>query len=498
MRVRFPAVACALLACCGGLRAASLAERIDQAIQVSDGSRTAFWGIEVTDIASGQTLYELNSHRFFVPASNTKLFTTALALTRLGPDYTFRTRVLAENAPDAAGRVHGALTLAGGGDPNLSGREIPYRVNSPAGNPLAAMEDLANQVAARGVKRVDGDIVGDDTFYVWEPYSEGWSVDDLAYDYGGAVSALSMNDNMLTVTVRPSSSAGELAMVMLNPPVEFYRIENRIRTVESGERRVEFERDPGGWQVRLSGSVAVHSPAETLALGISDPARYAALALRQALEARGIAVGGGAVSRHLYRDEVPDLTQGAAPKEIAGVELARRVSAPLVEDLRITDKVSQNLHAEMALRAVGRARRNVGSVEAGMEEMRGLLSEAGVDSGSWNFSDGSGLGRLNLVTPSAVVKLLRYMMASPLHDTWFSLLPVAGRDGTLSDRFSNSPAAGRVFAKSGTETHVSALSGYAHRADGSWLAFSLLANNYNGSTAEIRSVMDNICAILVQ
>jgi D-alanyl-D-alanine carboxypeptidase/D-alanyl-D-alanine-endopeptidase (penicillin-binding protein 4) len=235
-----------------------------------------------------------------------------------------------------------------------------------------------------------------------------------------------------------------------------------------------------------------------LLLGVADPARYAAWAFRQALEERGIVVGGGAIARHLYRDEPADLKQAPSAADISGVELARRASVPLIEDLRVTDKESQNLHAEMALRAVGRARRNVGSIEAGLEELRTFLADAGIDPASWNINDGSGLARLNLVTPSTVVKLLRFMAASPARDAWISLLPVAGRDGTLSARFGDSPAAGRIFAKTGTVSHVSALSGYARRPDGSWIAFSILANNYNGPASEIRGVMDSICALLVE
>ena len=479
-------------------KAASLAERIEKLLGTSATTRAAFWGIQIVDVASGQTLYELNPERFFVPASNTKLFTTALALTRLGPDFTFRTRVLADAAPDAGGRIHGSLVLAGGGDPNLSGRAIPYRMGSATGNPLAALDDLADQVAARGVKRIDGDIVGDDSWYVWEPFAEGWAVDDLQYDYGAAVSALTLNDNSLALAVQPGERAGDLAAVSLNPPVEFYPIENRIRTVDGGARKIDFERDPDGSQVRLWGSIPLRDRGETLLLGVADPARFAAQAFRQALEERGIVVGGGAIARHLYRDQPADLKQAPAATDLSGVELARRTSAPLIEDLRVTGKVSQNLHAELALRAVGRARRNVGSIEAGLEELKLLLGEAGIDPASWDINDGSGLARPNLVTPSAVVKLLRFMMASPAHDAWLSLLPVAGRDGTLSARFGDSPAAGRVYAKTGTVSHVSALSGYARRPDGSWIAFSILANNYNGPASEIRGVIDSICALLVE
>jgi D-alanyl-D-alanine carboxypeptidase/D-alanyl-D-alanine-endopeptidase (penicillin-binding protein 4) len=170
----------------------------------------------------------------------------------------------------------------------------------------------------------------------------------------------------------------------------------------------------------------------------------------------------------------------------------------LIEDLRITAKVSQNLHAELALRAVGRTRRNLGSLEAGIEEIQVFLAEAGIDPDAYNLADGSGLARLNLVTPATVVKLLRYMYASPARENWISLLPVGGQDGTLSARFPESAVAGRVHAKTGSLAHVSALSGYVERPDGSWVAFSILVNNYNGRAAEVRGVMDRICTLIVE
>ena len=213
------------------LHAASLAEQIARLLDSSTATRTAFWGIQIVDLESGRTVYELNSDRGFVPASTAKLFTTALALVRLGPEFTFQTRVLAGSGPDADGRLAGPLTLAGGGDPNLSGRDVPYRMGSKGGNPLAALEELAGQVAARGVKRVDGDIVGDDSWYVWQPYAEGWAVDDPQFDFGAPVSALSIADNTVSLAVRPAARVGDPAELALDPPVEYFRIGNRVRTV---------------------------------------------------------------------------------------------------------------------------------------------------------------------------------------------------------------------------------------------------------------------------
>jgi D-alanyl-D-alanine carboxypeptidase/D-alanyl-D-alanine-endopeptidase (penicillin-binding protein 4) len=419
-----------------------------------------------------------------------------MALTRLGADFTFQTRVLADAPPDASGRISG-LRLIGGGDPNLSARAIPYRRGPISGNPLAAIEELADQVVAHGVKRVAGDIVGDDTWYLWQPYAAGWGIEDPESDDGPPISALTINDNALTVTLAPGVHEGDLAALSLHPALEFYRFDNRVRTVAAGGgRRVRLSRIPGSLDTRLWGSLPLGGGAQSLVMSIEDPARYAALALRQALEDRGVVVEGDAMGRHLYPSEVADPSQGPPAEPPSGVELANRVSAPLIEDLRITDKVSQNLHAELALRAVGRARRNVGSFEAGLEEMKAFLSEAGIASEQYTFRDGSGLARLNLVTPAAVVGLLRHMYAGPHRDEWIGLLPVGGQDGSLAGRFIDTPAAGRVHAKTGSLSHVSALSGYIHRANGRWVAFSILVNNYNAPTAEVRGVMDRICNLI--
>jgi len=458
----------------------------------------AFWGIRIVDLATGKTLYELNPDHFFVPASNTKLLSTGLALTRLGPDFTFQTRVLSAGPPDDQGRLRGNLRLVGGGDPNLSGRAVPYRMGAATGNPLAAIEDLAGQLVAHGVKRIEGDVIGDDTWYVWEPYAVGWAIDDPQSDDGPPVSALTLNDNTVALTVRPGAAAGDPAALSLKPPVEFYRIENRVRTVPAGgERRIQFNRIPGSLDAQLWGAIPLLHRGQEMLLGIEDPALFAAQALRKALTERGVAVTGSAVAQHSFPDEFADLTVApAAPTAPVQpeTELARRVSAPLLEDLRIIAKESQNLHAELALRAVARARRNVGSFEAGQEELKTFLTEIGVEPGSYNILDGSGLTRLNLVTPAAVVKLLRYMYDSPMRDAWIWLLPVGGQDGSLSSRFVEHP--GRVHAKTGSLSHVSALSGYVQRANGRWVAFSILVNNFNGHTSEVHAVMDRICGLL--
>ena len=482
----------------GVLAAADLARRVEEAIEVSPAARAAFWGVQIDDLGTGRTLVSVNAGRFFVPASNTKLFTTALGLMRLGADYRYETLVLAERAPDGAGTVAGNVRLVGGGDPNLSARAIPYRTGPIEGNALAAIEELAAQAVARGVRRIEGDIIGDDSAYIWEPFPAGWAADDGVWEYGGAVSALTVNDNAFTLRVRPGARAGDLAAITLAPPLEFYTIDNRLRTTARGERRLHIAREPGSGQLRVWGELPVSDKGSSEILGVHEPALYAARAFYDALARRGVAIAGRASVRHVFPNQVADLRRGPAPERQPGFELARRVSPPLIEDLRVTDKVSQNLHAELTLRAVALARRKIGSREAGLEELKAFLDEVGVEREAYTFHDGSGLARLNLVTPATVVKLLRYMHASPAREGWLSLLPVGGQDGTLEKRFTGSAAAGRIRAKTGTLSHVSALSGYAERRQGAPLAFSILVNNYNAPSGEVRAVIDTICSLMVE
>ena len=472
---------------------------ISALLEASPAVSSAFWGIEAVDLDTGKTVFSHDASSLFTPASNIKLFTAALALDRLGPDFRFQTRVLSAQAPDGQGVVHGPLFLVGGGDPNLSAREVPYRKGPARGNPLGWLEELADQVASRGVKRIRATVVGDDTWYVWEPYPKGWTVDDTLYDYGAPVSALTVNDNTLTLSVRPGAHAGDPAELELSPPVEYYEIDNRVRTVaaprgRSGESRVYLEREPGSRQLRLWGTLPISAPAEILTLAVEDPCEYAARALRAALEQRGIVVEGGVEVRHRFPNE-PAPEAGAAEPSF---ELARHESAPLIDDLGITAKVSQNLHAELALRAVGRARGGAGSLQEGLEEMKAFLGKIGIAPEAYSFSDGSGLDRAALVSPAAVVKLMRYMYASPERDRWMALLPVGGQDGTLSERFGDGLAAGRIHAKTGTLAHVAALSGYAQRSGGGWIAFSILVNNFNGAAAEMRRVVDRICTLILE
>ncbi len=466
---------------------AQLVEQIDAMADSARALEGAFWGARVVNIDSGEVVYEHNPDSHFVPASNAKLYATALALRRLGPDHRFLTRIVADAEPDAEGVVEGDIRLIGGGDPTLSAREYPYDGDSPSGNALAPIEAFAEELFGKGVRRVSGDIVGDNTAYPWEPYPEGWALDDTFWDYGAPVSALALHDNFFRLSVFPGRSAGEPARLAVRPATEYYRLVNRVRTVAQGETVVEIDWPFGSQEVDVRGTMLLGDGRDRL-LAIRDPAHYAAWVLKEALERRGVVVEGEA--RALYR------SADEPPASSDGVVLATRESPPLFEVLQVINKVSQNLHAELMLHEVARVRRGDGSREAGLRELRAFLTAAGVPESAYRLEDGSGLSRLDLVTPAGTAQLLRYMYLSEDRDGWLETLAVGGSDGTLEHRFSGSP--GRVRAKTGTMTHVSALSGYADSRSHGTLAFSILVNNYTASDAAIRSFIDRVVGVLLQ
>jgi D-alanyl-D-alanine carboxypeptidase/D-alanyl-D-alanine-endopeptidase (penicillin-binding protein 4) len=519
---RILAICLAVVPLLGGpARAQNLGERIEAVMRSSPATERASWGVEVFDPAVNEILFASSGDRLFLPASNVKLFTTALALTRLGPDYRFVTQVRASAAPDASGRIAGDLILVGGGDPLLSARQTPYKKGPVTGNPLQAIEELADQVAARGVRRIDGDILGDDTRYTWEPHPEGWTGDDTTWDFAAPVSALVVNDGAIALTLR-AKQPGQPPEIALAPPLEWFSIDNRVRTGAGLETKVSLERLAGSRQVRLWGTQASGSETK-LSLAVDDPAAYAAQALDDALERRGIAIRGRALARHCYANQQDCQALPAAP----GIELARRESPPLLEALRTIDKASLNVHSEAVLREVGRSANRAagglrygylrptgctpdsqetfthcqlnsaaGTSEAGLREMRTFLTGIGIEPGAYNLADASGLSRYNLVTPDALVKLLAYMYRSPYREQCISLLPQGGEDGTLENRFSGSPAAHRIRAKTGSIEHSMALSGYADSRTRGTLVFSILVNDFIAPAVEKRALIDKIALII--
>lgn len=466
----------------------SLQAAIDQEIAATAPLASAFVGAFVVRIADGAVLYKRNQDRLFVPASNAKLFTTALALIRLGPTYRFTTSVQAEGLVDANGNLHGDLVLVGRGDPSLSSRVYPYTSEPSTLDPLQPIEDLADQVSKGGVRTISGDVIGDDTRYPWAPYPAGWTAGDETWDYGAPVSALVVNDNYITLTIQPDEQEGELARISLLPPVEYFNLSNRVVTGEAGKKTIHVERGAGSSEIELWGRIGIGETPAVEKLAVPDPALFAAIALRDALTRRGVAVHGEARARHRSLMDGSD-SATAAP---SGSELARRTSPPLIQLLQVVDKVSQNLHAEIFLREVGAVRRNLGTLAAGLSEMEEFLASAGIEHDQQHLRDGSGLSRNALVTPEAIVKLLLFLYHSPVRDQFMGLLPVGGEDGSLRLRFKGHNEARGIHAKTGTLSDVHALSGYAESQQYGPVAFSFVVNNVDGEGPRISRFLDTI------
>jgi len=465
--------------------AADLPHAIDALMEASPVARASV-GIQVVDLKSGRVLYSRNADRLYLPASNFKLFTGALALERLGPDYRMTTRLV--RAPS------GDLVLAGGGDPSLSGRAYPYQKDAPAGNPLRAIEELADQAVAAGIANVDGDIVGDDQLYPWAPYPPSWTLDDVSGEDGAPVSALTVNDSAIVLSIQPAARAGELAALSFQPAIEYFAIDNQVRTV-AGEKeaRIRLTRLPGSRQILVWGSIPLAGATVRETVAVDDPALFAACALYDALARRGVAIRGRPVARHRSASE--------DPWPIEGDVIATRASPPLVEMLQVTEKISQNLHAELMLREVARITRGAGTRESGLQELGAWLASIGISAEEWRAEDGSGLSRNDEVSPRAVTKLLSAMAGSKNGAAWLSLLPVGGEDGTLANRLccaSDTGAAKQVRAKTGTLTRAITLSGYVDSKTRGRLAFSILVNNFSAPLADVRAWVDKIALALVE
>ncbi|MDP9113533.1 MAG: D-alanyl-D-alanine carboxypeptidase/D-alanyl-D-alanine-endopeptidase, partial [Acidobacteriota bacterium] len=368
---------------------------------------------------------------------------------------------------------------------SLSGRAFPYNKEQEQrpGPPLQAIEQLADAIAAHGVERIDGDIVGDDRLFPWDPYPPSWTEDDSLRDYGAPVSALSLNDNTVAVSISPGALAVE-------PAFEYLTIDNLVSiAAPATEPAVHARRIARSTQWQLTGALpAGRTVIENLP--VDDPALFAASALYDALTRRGIAIHGRPVARHRA------LGEPYAPAE--GQELATRTSPPLVELLQLMDILSVNLHAELLLREVGRVTRNQATTAAGLAEMTAYLTASGAQPGDWRLEDGSGLARNTLLTPRLLTHILARQAQSPASALWMSLLPAGGADGTLSHRLCCMSGGRGIRAKTGTLSRALALSGYAGSATYGQLAFSILVNNFQAPPAEVTAWIDKIATALLE
>lgn len=476
----------------GARRYRSLAHRINAILRSSPVGH-GFWGIEVVSIPDGEVLYARNSNRLFQPASNMKLFTTSAALSTLGPNFIFRTTVESTEAPDIEGRVPN-LYLVGRGDPNLGSRVLPYHLKTEHRLPADLdFEKLADEVVQKGVHVVTGNLYADDTYYVYRPYGVNWAVGDLLWYYGAPITALAFNDNSLDLQIDPADSPGKKAYIDLDPGEGYYYIDDEVETTSSRiPAKVEVDRLPGSMDLDVWGHIPLHSYGMEEKISIQDPPLYIGDMFRRLLAERGVRVDGRVVVREFTQAESAEGTK--MPQAEHRVVLAEHDSLPLSQDIKVMLKVSQNLHAEMLLRTMAHVEDNEGSLKDGIDILNGFAQRIGISPTDVQFAGGSGLSRDTLVTPSALARLLVFMARAPYFKPFYNALPVAGIDGTLSDRFRHTALQGRVHAKTGSMDHVNALSGYMNLPGRRRIAFVIIGNHLPLHWAPATKVVDRIAS----
>ncbi len=467
--------------------AAGFAAKVDHvsgAAPVNKGE----WGILIVDGISGETLYEKNADSYFVPASNMKLLTTALALDTLGSEYRFRTTIESAGILEE-GVLKGDLILVGRGDPNLSNRKFPFDTKEEFdGPPERVLSELADQVVAHGVKEITGDIVGDDSYFPRERYPEGWEIDDIVWEYGAAVSAIVVNDNTVTLTLTPGEKAGEAVLASIEPATPDFSVKNEVKTIgvkEKGELRLT--REPGANLVVVSGTMNARGATRKLILAIQEPAQHAANILARQLADRGVKFGG-----MIHPNHEPDAAESSR------IVLAEHLSLPLGDSVKLVNKISQNLHTEILLRTSARQQGRWQSPEDLAKFPAAFYTKVGIAADDVLQTDGSGLSRHDMVTPRAFVTLLQYARKQSWFPAFYESLPVAGVDGTLTDRMKNAGITGKIHAKTGSVAHVRTLSGYAETLHGRKLIFSFLSNNQGATGHEIHEAIDGLCLAMME
>jgi D-alanyl-D-alanine carboxypeptidase/D-alanyl-D-alanine-endopeptidase (penicillin-binding protein 4) len=454
-----------------------------KALQAAPCLRHARVGLQVVDLQDGRVLLAARADEGFVPASNQKLITALVALSTLGPDHRFRTALeMAGEVRD--GELIGDLLFSGGGDPSLGSR---FDASS-----AAAIDDLAKAVVDLGVRQLSGRVIGVADCQADEHRGTGWAVDDLLEDYAAPFGGLCYRDNVVSVHVSPTQPGVE-PTVRIEPDFGMLTVQNQVLCDKPGSpTALRLQAGPmhsAGQTLVLRGTLGADSKAQELRVAVADPTLFAAMAMRAALQRRGIEVRGAALAA-AATDRLPSM-----PKELGHHESPplRQLLVPMLQD-------SINLWAEQLLRLAARRATDFSSTAGTALHTKAMLQKLGVDVDGMVVADGSGLSRLNLVQPRQLAAVLQAAFRSPHRSAFVDALPRAGVDGTLRTRFVTGAAHGRVRAKTGSLARVIALSGYCARAEPSAapLLFVVLINDFDGDDAEVKAAVDAFVQALAE
>ena len=429
--------------------------------------------VSVTSLTVGDTLFSLNERRMMVPASNQKLLTVAAAARRLGWDFRYTTRVLATGSVNADGTLDGDLVVVGSGDPTINPRH-PDR--------WAVLDAWAGQVAARGVKVINGHLIGDDNAFAEPGLGSGWSWDDLVTGYGSPIGALQYNENQVELLVGPGMTAGAAGIVSMSPMGSGLLVDNQVITVAADQpTRVISERMPGWSMLTVRGQVPVGGKPRLVLAAVENPTVMFLNAFREALSRKGIFLGGSAL-------DIDDVQK--APNLSTAETWVTDQSPPLAEIVDPLLKRSRNGYAETLLWTMTPPGEPANEV-AGLKVLRETLTELGVDPALYASFDGSGLSRYDMLTAESLTRVLTTIWNDPVMlGPYRSALPVAGTAGSIENRLKGTAAAGRVWAKTGSMFNIDTLSGYIVTTDDEPLVFSFLANNFTVPSSEIDAMMD--------
>ncbi len=436
-------------------------------------------GVYIESVDYGETIYSQNEHKLFISASNMKIFTTATALLRFGPDFRYKTAVFT-NSTIKGGVLEGDLIVRGKGDPTIAPR-------FSGGDPLTFFRSWADSLIDKGITVINGDIVGDESYFQTDRLGYGWQWDDEPFWYSAQISALSFNDNCIDVTVTSNKNSGEPPLVTLSPPTKYFTIENQALTVDPDSTRTLFLTRPRMQNVLLvQNHIPRNKPKYLESISVDDPARYFVFVLKEVLEEKGIEVRGTIkTNRQKGYYQYDQLSR-----------LFTHQSPPMTEIIKVVNKRSQNLYAEQLLITLAAEYGTEATADEGVQVVNSTLSAMGISTGEFLMHDGSGLSRVNLISPYSVGLLLRYMSKSDYFPYFHDSLPIGGVDGSLRRRMVETPAQGRVNAKTGYVGHVRNLSGYATSLDEETFIFSILVNNYLIPTSAINLLQDRICIVL--
>jgi D-alanyl-D-alanine carboxypeptidase/D-alanyl-D-alanine-endopeptidase (penicillin-binding protein 4) len=449
----------------------------------------ALWGVKIVSLQNGDTWFEHHADRLMSPASNSKLYTGALALDQLGGDYRIHSPVMATVAPDAGGIVRGDVVVGGRGDPS-------WKTRGGSRNFWDAFDPFVAVLARAGVKRVTGDLVADATWFHALPHGAGWTADDLNDYYGAEISAITLEQNYAEVRVTPGAAAGAPATALLVQPHTGLGLDNRIVTsAAGGARRIVARRLGGENIVHLFGELPQGGKPESVDVTVPRPADWFAAGAKEALARKGIVVEGRA--RSVRWPEASAGRDGA-------VKLGDVVSPPMRDLVTAFMKPSQNLETDLIFGHLGELRRTAdapvwrSTEDLAVVALREFLEKSALPADEVRFEEGSGLSRNNLTTANATVALLVHMARHRAAADFLASLPVAGVDGTLRSRMKGTAAEGNVRAKTGSLRYANSLAGYVTTQSGERLAFSLMLNRNSRQPANrnVREELDDIAAVL--